>query len=356
MGGSLGLALLGAGVPEVRGLDPDPAALREALRMGAITHAAGSLPEAVDGAACVFVAAPVPVIAGVAREALAAAPDDCVVSDLGSAKRAVLEGLSPAERARFVGGHPICGAERAGVGSARADLYRGATWFLTPTPEGRPDLFERLHAVISATGARPAAIDAAAHDRLMALVSHVPHVLAAVLIHQAAATAPNGRQALRSAGPSFDDLTRVAGANPPLWADILLANRDAVLEEMADLRGRLTAVEAAIAAGDREGLVDFVADAARGRERLRVARGGQAVPSQPWQIVVGIPDRPGALSEIATALGHAHINIADLTLRPGPPGGVGELSITVEGRDTAAAATRLVAARGYRARSAPAAV
>jgi prephenate dehydrogenase len=354
MGGSLGLALRGAGIPEVRGLDTDRAALDQALAMGAVTSAAGSLEEAVDGAACVVVAAPVGRIAGLARRALAAAPESCVVTDLGSAKRVVLEGLDAGERARFVGGHPICGAERSGVASARGDLYRGATWFLTPTPETRPELFERLHALISATGARPAAIDAAAHDRLMALVSHVPHVLAAVLIHQAAATAPNGRQALRSAGPSFDDLTRVAGANPPLWADILLANRDAVLEEMADLRSRLRDVERAIADGDREGLVDFVSDAARGRERLRAARGAGEAPAQPWEIVVGIPDRPGALSEIATALGHAHINISDLTLRPGPPGGVGELSITVEGRDTAAAATRLVAARGYRARSAPA--
>lgn len=352
MGGSLGLALVRAGVAEVRGYDPDPATVEEALRLGAIVRGCSSAEEAVAGAEAVFVAAPISRIGEVVRRVLAAAPEDCVVSDLGSAKTAIVAGLTPVERERFIGGHPVCGGERSGVGAAREDLFRGATWFLTPTSEARAPLFQRLHGLVAAVGARPVAIDADVHDRLMALVSHVPHVLAAALIHQAAATTPAGREALRSAGPSFDDLTRVAGSNPPLWADILLANSGAVLDAMRDYRARLEDVEAAIAAGDRDALLDFVGDAARGRERLRVGR-GRPDATNPWQIEVGIPNRPGAISEIATALGHAHINLEDLALRPGPPGGAGELVLVVDGRETAAAATRLVAQLGYRARSAP---
>jgi prephenate dehydrogenase len=183
----------------------------------------------------------------------------------------------------------------------------------------------------------------------MALVSHVPHVLAAALINQAAATAPGGREALRSAGPSFDDLTRVAGANPPLWADILLANRDAVLEALDDYRARLEDVEGAIRTGDRGRLVDFVAEAADGRRRLRADRNATGGTDEPWEIVVGIPDRPGAVSEITTALGHGHINIADLALRPGPPGGVGEFVVRVAGARVATEAVGLIAALGLRA-------
>lgn len=352
MGGSLALALGRLAGVHVRGWDPDPGVRERALARGVVHAAPASAADAADGARVVFVAAPLARIPETAREVLAAAQDDCVVSDLGSAKAAVIEALRPAERERFIGGHPVCGGERSGLDAAREDLYTGATWFLTPTAEARAPLFQRLHEVVSALGAHPVAIEAAVHDRLMALVSHLPHVLAAALIHQAAATTPGGREALRSAGPSFGDLTRVAGSNPPLWADILLANRDAVLAAMREYRGRLERVEAALTAGDRSWVLDFVADAARGRERLRSER-GRPEGAQAWSLAVAIPNRPGVISEIATALGHAHINIEDLSLRPGPPDGTGELLLVVAGRDTAAAAARLIAQRGYRTRSAP---
>ena len=255
--------------------------------------------------------------------------------------------LSPADRARFIGGHPVCGGERTGVAFARQELFRDATWFLTPGTEARSDLFQRLHGVVASIGARPVAIDAEVHDRLMALVSHLPHVLAGALVNQAADTAPGGREALRSAGPSFVDLTRVAGSNPPLWADILLANATAVLAEMRAYSARLADVEAALVRGDREWLLGFVAEAGEARARLR--RVEDREPADATRVIVGIPNRPGAISEIATALGHAHINIEDLSLRPGPPDGEGELVLLVESPAAAQEAVRLVGERGYHA-------
>jgi prephenate dehydrogenase len=347
MGGSLGLALRGR---DVRGVDPDPRALATALEMGAISEAAGSLEEAAAGADAVFLAAPVPTLAGLAVQALRASGPSCVVTDLGSAKAEVMEALGPEGRERFIGGHPVCGAERSGVAFAREGLFRDATWFLTPGPEARPELFGRLHGLVVSVGARPTAIDARVHDRLMALVSHLPHVLAGALINQAAGTAFEGREALRSAGPSFGDLTRVAGSNPPLWADILLANREAVLEALRGYTGRLDEVGRALERGDRDWLLGFVGDAGAAKDRIRrIDREGGA----PARIVVVVPNRPGAISEIATALGHAHINIEDLQLRPGPPEGEGELELALEGPDAAREAVRLVGERGYRAREIP---
>lgn len=346
MGGSLGLALRGLGGVEVRGWDPDPEALRVAGAVGAIDVAAADAEDAARGATVVVLAAPVPRLADLARRALAAAGPDCVVTDLGSAKSGVLGALTPAERERFIGGHPVCGAERTGVAFARQELFRGATWFLTPGPEARPELFQRLHAMVAAVGALPVAIDAGVHDRLMALVSHVPHVLAGALVNQAADTAPGGREALRSAGPSFHDLTRVAGSNPPLWADILLANAEAVLDELGAYATRLDDVSAALRRGDRDWLLGFVEDAAAARARLREPAAA-AGATEPARVVVAIPNRPGVISEIATVLGHAHINIEDLSLRPGPPDGDGELVLVVDGPDAAAEAVRLVTARGY---------
>jgi prephenate dehydrogenase len=348
MGGSLGLAL-GDGRHEVVGVDPDPEAVRVALAVGAIDRAAGSLEEAAAEADAVVLAAPVPALAELARRALAGSGADCLVTDLGSAKAALLEALGPRERERFIGGHPVCGAERTGVAFARGDLFRGATWFLTPGAEARPDLFERLHGLVGSVGARPVAIDAGVHDRLMALVSHLPHVVAGALVNQAAATAPEGREALRSAGPSFGDLTRVAGSNPPLWADILLANRAALLDALGSFGEVLGDVDRALRRGDRAWLLRFIGDAAEGRARLRAAH--DAGPAAPSHVVVAIPNRPGVISEIATALGHAHINIEDMHLRPGPPDGDGELELVVDGPEAAREAVRLVSERGYAARA-----
>lgn len=349
IGGSLGLALRArAGVGEVRGFDQDPDAVAAGLARGAITRRSESIHDAVDGAGTVFVAAPVGRIGDLARQALAAAGQDCVVSDVGSSKVTVLSRLDASERERFIGGHPICGSERGGVEHAREDLFVGATYFLTPSAEARPELYERLHAIVAAIGARPSAIEAAVHDRLMALVSHLPHVIASALIHQAAATAPQGREALRSSGPSFADLTRVAGANPPLWADILLANRDAVIGAIRDQTGRLRQVEDALASGDRDWLETFMEGAAAGRARLREAQ--PEVVTEPWRIVVAMPNRPGVISDVATVLGHAHINIEDLSLRSGAGEDAGELSLVVTGRDVADRAAGLLAERGYAAR------
>lgn len=346
IGGSLGLALRArAGVGEVRGFDPDSAAVADGLARGAITAGCGSVADAVSGAHAVFVAAPVGIIGELAREALAASGADCVVSDVGSSKGSVLACLDSVERARFIGGHPICGSEHGGVAHARHDLFAGATYFLTPPPEARADLYERLHALVAAIGARPSAIEADVHDRLMALVSHLPHVIASALIHQAAATAPQGREALRSSGPSFVDLTRVAGANPPLWADILLANREAVIGAIRDQAGRLLEVEAALASGDRTWLEAFMQGAARGRARLREAE--PEVVVEPWRIVVAMPNRPGVISDVATILGHAHINIEDLSLRSGAGEQAGELSLVVTGRTVADRAAALLTERGY---------
>src|SRR5439155_19063995 len=188
------------------------------------------------GAEVCFVCAPVGLLPELVQAALEAG-GDCVVSDVGSTKRTVVEGLPAsglpaADLARFVGGHPLAGAEAAGVEHARPELFEGATWYLTPTERTSGLLYERLYRTISALGARPEAIAADLHDRVMATVSHVPHVLANVLANQAARALGDDAPRLPATGPSFRDATRVAGANPALWRDILLANRDAVGAEL----------------------------------------------------------------------------------------------------------------------------
>ncbi len=205
-----------------------------------------------------------------------------MVTDVGSTKRGVV-GANGDER--FVGGHPLAGSEAAGVAHARDDLFDGAVWYLTPTSTTSGIVLERLHRFVSGLGARPAAIDADTHDRMMAAVSHLPHVVANVLVAQAARAL--GGERLPPTGPSFRDATRVAGANPALWPDIYLANRDALLHAIDDTLARLQAARAALSAGDRATLARWQAEAASEREALLEAgrhrrhRRASCAPSSP---------------------------------------------------------------------------
>ncbi len=264
IGGSIGLAARGRAAAEVCGYDPDAEALRTALRVGAIDEQAPDIATAVAGAQVVFAAAPVGVLAQTVLAALAHSGSDCVLSDVGSTKLA----LSDARRdPRFVGGHPLAGSETAGVAHARADLFADATWYLTPAATTDQALYERLRGLIERFGARPAAIAADAHDRLMASVSHLPHVLANVLAAQAA-DAFERERCQAAAAPSLTDAIRVAGANTAIWTDIYLANRDALVEAIDETTQRLADVRTALAQADGEALAAWNEHARAARAKL----------------------------------------------------------------------------------------
>src|SRR4051794_29689868 len=219
IGGSIGLAARRRAGAQVCGFDPDAAVLAEALELGAIDSGAGDVEAAVDGAEVVFAAAPVGVLAETVARALAAAGPGCVVSDVGSTKR-LLAAAGADER--FIGGHPLAGAETSGVEHAREDLFDGATWYLTPAAGSTAGvLYERLHRLLTSFGAQPTAIDADTHARRRARVSPLPPVTANLLVAQAAGVlGGEASKRLPAAGPSFRDATRVAGANSAIWTDI----------------------------------------------------------------------------------------------------------------------------------------
>src|ERR671918_1611982 len=237
IGGSIGLAARERLEAEVAGFDPDARLLERAGELGAIDSAHGGVAEAVDGAELVFCAAPVLALPGVAAEALDSASEDCAVTDVGSVKRDVIAALG--SEGRFIGGHPLAGAETSGVENARADLFEGARWYLTPTANTGGLLYDRIQRSIADLGARPQAIDPDSHDRLLATVSHLPHVIANVLVQETASTLAEESERLPDVGPSFRDTTRVAGPNPAIWTDICAANSDAVAEASDAVPARL---------------------------------------------------------------------------------------------------------------------
>src|ERR671923_1644422 len=240
IGGSIGLAAREhVEDAEVVGFGRSPERLERARELGAIDRGAASVEDALAGAEACFACGPVGALPAQVRAALAAADPGCVVTDVGSTKRRLVESV---QDERYIGGHPIAGAETSGVEHARADLFQGAIWYLTPLERSSGLLYERLHRLVVSFGARPVAIDAAAHDRLLATVSHLPHVLANVLVSQAARELARGDEPLPRVGPSFRDATRVAGASSSVWADIYLANREAIADEIDELVERLQQV------------------------------------------------------------------------------------------------------------------
>jgi prephenate dehydrogenase len=341
IGGSIGLAARERSGARVRGYDPAAGVLEEAVARGAVDDPCRSVSEALEGADTAFVAAPVGALPALLDEVLAAAADGCVVTDVGSTKRLVVEGR---DDPRFVGGHPLAGAETAGVAHARADLFEGATWYLTPAAKTAGTLFERLHRTIASYGARPAAIDAAAHDRLMASVSHLPHVLANVLVDQAAAALADEDERLPAAGPSFRDATRVAGANDAIWTDIYLANRDAVIERIDEAVRRLGGVRAALAAGDAGAVTEWNAGARDARRQLleRELAGGPV-----HELRASVPNQPGVVARLALELGRAGIDINDMALYPSGDMRDGVVALWIAGDAAADRAEALVSALGY---------
>jgi prephenate dehydrogenase len=321
IGGSIGLAARRRTGAHVVGYDLEASALSSAIDLGAIDEPAFAIADAVRGADVVFVATPVGAAIHSATLALDAAGVECVVSDVGSTKRAIVGAISDA---RFVGGHPLAGAETAGVGSAREDLFEGATWYLTPLAgaawpaagaasfaatavsppveasgvslpieadpgrgapasgsatgappvDAAPWAVERLRGLIERLGARPVAIEPEAHDCLMASVSHLPHVLANVLVAQATRAIESGAMGeldALGAGPSFRDATRVAGANPAIWTDIYMSNRDLLTEALDGAIEELSSVRKALAGADATALAAWNERARAERERLRQA-------------------------------------------------------------------------------------
>jgi prephenate dehydrogenase len=342
IGGSIGLAVRERlDSAEVAGFDPAPGVLDVARERGAVDLAAASVADAVGGADACFVCAPVGALADLVAEALASADAGCVVTDVGSTKRVVAEAAADP---RFVGGHPIAGAETSGVEAARADLFDGAAWYLTPGERTEGLLYERLHRILVGFGAQTIAIDPETHDRLVATVSHLPHVLANVLVSQAARTLTEVGEALPRVGPSFRDATRVAGANPAIWTDIYSANREAIAAEIEETVERLGRVAAALRSNDG-GAIETWNDVARDdRRRLLEAElaGGRV-----HELRVSVPNRPGIVAQVSVALGKAGVNILDMALAPAPDMRSGAITFWIAGDEPAERARALIAELGF---------
>lgn len=333
IGGSIGLALR-AGGWHVSGRDADPSRVERALAVGAIDVAGTDA-----DAALTVVATPVADIPAAAAAALAAT--NGAVTDVGSVKGPVVATVGAP---RFVGGHPMAGSEQEGIDGARADLFEGSVWVLTPTDDTDPGAYSTVQAVVASVGAEVVALPPDRHDELVAVVSHVPHLTAAALVRLASEGAHEHRALLRLAAGGFRDMTRVAAGHPGIWPDICGENRGAIVPVLDRLLAALGELRDVVAADDRSRLLGLLDEARHARMNLpsRVAR-----PSDLAEVRVPVPDRVGVLAEVTTLATELGVNIADLEIAHSGEGDKGVLILLVE----ADRADRLyggLLARGYR--------
>jgi prephenate dehydrogenase len=347
MGGSFGLAALANGAAaEVVGFDLRTADLERAVARGAVSRAARSAPEAVAGAELVVIATPVGTIPTVFAEVAPHLAPGAIVMDLGSTKTRVVEeiGKLTPPGVHFVGGHPMAGTEHEGIEAASADLYAGCLWFLTPTESTDPGSYSRLVRLLGRFGARVLSLDPARHDQLLALTSHLPQLLSSLLMRFAADMAASAGDLPIVAAGGFRDMTRIAGSSPDLWVDIVRENRWAVAEVLRRFDEALRTGLQQVEDGDWSGVHALLAGGREAR-RLLPARPGAAFDAV--ELLIPVPDRPGVLADVTTAVGERGVNIDDIEIVHDPSGGRGKIRLVVSGASGATLATDALRRRGY---------
>jgi len=307
LGGSLGLGIRERFLAdEVIAYDPNPAALNGARAVGAADRVETGLGPWIGELDLGILAAPVGVLPDLGRSVAVYASPDTLWTDVGSVKAPVVAALEPVLE-HFVGGHPMAGSEQAGVENAHSGLLQNATWVLTPTEKTSKTDLERLRRLVEELGAYPLLLPPDLHDRLVARVSHLPYLLA-VALNLLVGDDPDRDTLIYLAAGGFRDLTRTASGSPIMSRDMVATNKEALREAAADLKRKLTSLLNLL--DDPDGLLAAANQAKLIRDSIPVVKRG-LLPVQ-FDLVVAVPDRPGELARITSALAKAGVNIKDI--------------------------------------------
>jgi prephenate dehydrogenase len=337
----VGLGLIGASVAlalsetgwSVTGVDSDDATTTAALAGSVVTGT--DLPSDVD---LVVIATPAGLVARLASEVLEQLTNpDVVVTDVAGVKASIVAHVADE---RFLGGHPMAGSELRGLSGARAELFRGSTWVLTPTDRTSPTTYSTLHGILREIGANVVAVGAEDHDRLVAIASHVPHLLAGSLMNEASQVAEQDAVLLQLAAGGFRDMTRIAAGDPGIWPDILFENRDAVVQSLEALEARLQGLREALLDDGRDVILESLLSAASARRQLP----GRALSSEDLAYLrVKVSDEPGVLARVTRSASDLAVNIYDIEIAHGIEGTGGTLLLAIDAQQSQMFADALAA-------------
>lgn len=269
LGGSLGMAVRARKLARhVTVWARRPEAITDAVKRGAADDGTLKAVDAVKGAGLVVLATTVGVMEQNAREFAPALSPNAMVTDVGSVKYPVVVALEHAlrDRAKFVGSHPMAGSEEAGIVAARADLFDDATCIVTPTEATDKDALMRVAKFWEAVGMRVRTLSPAAHDEMVARVSHLPHVVAAALVNY---VCEQGKESMHYCGNGFRDTTRIAGGPAEMWKEICMVNRDEVRRALDGIIEELTLARQMLENKDEISLLAFLRRAKSLREEMK---------------------------------------------------------------------------------------
>lgn len=334
IGGSLALCLKGKPGITVVGHAHRPESLKRIMERSVVDAATLSMEEAAADADFIFLCVPVGKLEEylVKLNQLPLKPG-CIVTDVGSTKAAVAACAAAISRpdVHFIGGHPMAGSERSGVEAASSLLFENAYYVLTPSPDVPEEAYIRLERLLSYTKAQIVRVDPELHDEIVGAISHLPHIIAVVLVNQVCDyNSSNGMYRMLAAG-GFRDITRIASSEPVIWRDILLSNRKVMLDLLKDWNREIEGFVKLLEDENGTGVEEAFQKANRFRSELPERRKGTITSL--FDIYIDVPDHPGIIGQIATELGTRHINLSNMQIiesREDVPG-VMRLSFRQEG-------------------------
>ncbi|EZH67601.1 prephenate dehydrogenase [Bacillaceae bacterium JMAK1] len=302
---------------EVIGVDLDDRTLEHAKLLHVIDKQTRSIKEAAILADVIVIATPVSKTVEIIKDELTDVQlkEDVLITDVGSTKVTVMEAANKLveQGVTFIGGHPMAGSHKSGVHGSRPDLFENAFYILVP-PESQnsEEAVDRLTSLLAGSNANFMTMDATSHDVMAGSVSHLPHIVASALVHQLKGLEEEHPMITNLAAGGFKDITRIASANPVMWRDILLHNKDVLQTMMERWQDDMKQVTELIKAADANGLHSFFADAKRHRDGLPVKKAG-AIPTLN-DLYVDVPDHPGVISDVTGYLAECEISITNIRI------------------------------------------
>ncbi len=314
IGGSLSKALRQRlDVLDITAIDKNTGSLLQALEDNSITRGFTEVNEHVFNSDIIFLCTPVrntiEYIEGIYKKT----KPECIITDVGSTKVEIIncvDGLP--NPPRFIGGHPMTGAEKTGYPSSYPHLFENAYYVLTPSKSTNDDCLDFMIELIKGIGGIPVVIDAQVHDRATAGISHVPHIIASALVNLVKEMdCSNGKMQMLAAG-GFKDITRIASSSPEIWQNIILSNKEQIEDILHVFINNLSNILQYIKEGREKEIYCFFESAKDFRNTFAEGKKGPISPI--YQLTVDVVDKPGIIGEIATILGKSNINIKNINV------------------------------------------
>jgi prephenate dehydrogenase len=348
IGGSLALCLKQNSDVWITGYDVQASSLEKAVQLSIIDQASESLREAVMDADFIFMCVPVGYIEGLIDQfAAISLKPGCIITDVGSTKQKILEWSEKLsdQPIHFIGGHPMAGSHKSGVEAATPLLFENAYYILTPNEIVPQEEVDRLINLLKPTGARTITLNPWEHDRIVGAISHLPHIVAAVLVKQVAGYSEQNDLYQDLAAGGFRDITRIASSNPRMWRDILLSNREVLIGLIEDWNATMRQIVDQIDVSNGEEIETFFSQAKQFRSGLPEKRKGAISPI--YDLFLNVPDHPGIIARVTAILAEHSINLTNIQIIESREDVMGALRLSFRNEKDMDAAHELLKESGF---------